>query len=478
MRTALTLLALCLPLAANWANFGGNPERNCLAAVNGPSVPNVLWQGTLFGSYGQQVYIEGERLVTYRYRHTPWFGRVVCHDLATGDTLWSREFPGASGRPMPVGFRDGRVYVVDLKTANSDSLYALDAATGDILWLCPFPVHTYLSESVTHADNGDLIFTLTDFRTARINAATGDTVWTMHRVWPVSGAADVTVHGSTGYCWSGALIGGSMKMYAIDIESGTKRDSALVPDTHPGGPAPQAGFWVGPDNILYGHRVGDNVTAIRDHGDSLEVLWTHEISGEYPYYSPWSQFGCGPDSSVYVPSYGRVFRLDNETGAALDSSEVLQDLSTVFEAHMSVGADGTVYLANGGFSGGMLYALSPDLITLWSVPVPGVNISCPALGPNGELAIAGSDSLLMVFKDPVAVAESGKPRSGGLRCTPSPFAGQARVSSGGRPVRVYDASGRMRHVSSSGFVGDGLEPGVYYLASGTSRVRVVKLAGR
>ena len=107
-------------------------------------------------------------------------------------------------------------------------------------------------------------------------------------------------------------------MYAFDLATGRKLDSALVEDTHPGGTAPYGNIIAGPDNVLYAHRCGDNVTAIEDLGDSLHVRWVHEVSDDPA--AMWAQLACGPDSSVYALSNGRVVRLDPQTGAATDSS--------------------------------------------------------------------------------------------------------------------------------------------------------------
>src|SRR5512141_432636 len=114
----------------------------------------TLWQGTLPSSFGQNILIWEDKLVTYRDNFTTSI--LVCHDLGTGDTLWTLDFPGSGGRTLPAGMRDGKVYVLNLQSSAPDTLYASAAADGTLLWRCPYPVSMYLSESATFCDNGDL----------------------------------------------------------------------------------------------------------------------------------------------------------------------------------------------------------------------------------------------------------------------------------------------------------------------------------
>ena len=100
---------------------------------------------------------------------------------------------------------------------------------------------------------------------------------------------------------------------------------------------------VGGDGTIYAHKPGDNVTALDDTGDSLVVLWTHEVSGDGSNYSIFSHFAVGPDRSVYCASNGRIQRLDPDSGVCRDSSPVLQDGGSYFGVRMAIGADSTVY---------------------------------------------------------------------------------------------------------------------------------------
>jgi len=468
--------------ASDWVTGGGNPKRNGIADVLGPSAPSILWQGSLNSSFGQQVFIWQDKVVTYRDNFST--SLVVCQRLATGETLWTRDFPGSGDRSLPVGFRDSAVYVVDLRNSGPDTLYALDPEDGSVIWKSRHTVSAYITESASFAENGDLVLALEGMTTGRISRLTGDTVWTAPRVWPVSGSADVTVHGPRFYCFGGALIGGSLRVYAFDLATGAKRCSTFVEDTHPGGTAPYGNIMVGPDGVLYAHRCGDNVTAIEDHGESLHVRWVHEVSLEP--YAPFAQLACGPDSSVYALSNGRVVRLEPQTGVALDSSAYIKDSNAVFAGHIAVGADGTVYATNGGYADGALFAFTPDLQVIWIDSVLNVSTSNPAIGRNGELAIAGGGTLFRVYQTASGVsgARNGQWK-GGPSVSPNPFGNCVHIRApGASSIVIRDAAGRS--VSEIPLVGgqtvwtgraaDGrrVSPGVYFVTAreevGSSRI--------
>ncbi|MBN2537859.1 PQQ-binding-like beta-propeller repeat protein, partial [candidate division WOR-3 bacterium] len=454
----------------------------------------LRWERTLSGMFGLPVFIGQDRLVTSRFQsinYTP----VVCHDLATGDTLWTRDFGGTNSRSIPLGINDGRVYAMNFQelTYQKDTLYALDADDGSILWTAGIRVQMSISESVTFASDGDPLVTADSFRIARINREDGTVQWTARRVWPVTGSCDIVAYGDRCYCYGGDI--GSLYLAAFDEATGTLIDTCRIEDTHPGGPMPQAAPMVGPGGTIYCHKVGDNVTAVRDDGDSLVKLWTAEISGTTPYYSPFAHFAVGPDSTVYAASWGRIIRLDPATGAKLDSSPVIQDTTQViFHVRISVGANGVVLVSSGGYPPlGGLYAFTPDLEPLWYEPIQRLNTCGPAIGPGGVVAVAGDGRVLKVFDPFTGLAANPAPRpEPALLARPNPFrtAVSLQLTAGG-PDRadIFDASGRLvrrlavgRQPSAVGSLtwdgrddaGKELGPGVYVCRCGTSSVRLVK----
>jgi outer membrane protein assembly factor BamB len=489
MVRACTLLPslFSLLLAGNWITSGGDPARTGLSDEIGPQTPTIIWENSLSGWFGLPVFISGDKLVTTRFQSID-YAPVVCHDLSTGETLWTRDFPGTNSRSIALGVQDSVVYAMNFQESRHDTIYALSARDGSIIWRGATTVEMSISESVTFCPDGDILVTGSGFRICRLSSADGSIVWSTPRVWPVTGSCDICVHGNRAYAYKGDI--GSLYLNSCDLATGTFIDSVRIQDTHPGGPLPQAAPMVGPDGTIYAHKVGDNVTAIRDFGDSLHVLWVHEISGEGEYFSAFSHFAVGPDSTVYVASYGRIQRLDPGTGAAIDSSDVVQDPSGVlFNVRLAIGADGTVYLATGQDAGG-LYAFSPSLEQLWFEPIPNVNTSGPAIGAGGVLAVAGAGLTLKVYAGGSAVAERLTPDASRstLEVTPNPCRGSTILHLATGPLdhsttlRLFDSSGRLvRHCSlqpgnwSLALDLRGLSTGAYLCRVGTASTRLVKV---
>jgi outer membrane protein assembly factor BamB len=404
MRKFIVLLALLAATAPawDWVTSGGNPPRTGLSSQYAPGNPDLSWSGTLSGWFGTPIFMDSDKLITMRFQSID-YAPIVCHELFQGETLWTRDFPGANSRSLPIGIWGDRVYGVNFQESRHDTIYCLDARTGEILWRSTVTADMGITESATFAENGDPIVTISDFRIARLDHETGDTVWTTRRVWPVTGSTDACVYDSTVYAYWGDI--GSLRLASFRLSDGTLKDTVRIEDTHPGGPMAQAAPMVGPDGTIYAHKVGDNVTAIRDFGDSLHVLWVAPISGEGEYFSPFSHFAVGPDSTVYAASYGRIIRLDPHTGAVIDSSDFVQDTTGIlFNVRLAIDAAGQVFLATGQDAGG-LYCFTPDLRLHWFEPIPRVNTSGPAIGVTGILAVGGSGTELRVYAPAPAVAD-------------------------------------------------------------------------
>jgi outer membrane protein assembly factor BamB len=405
---AIALASVSAPLSAgNWTTSGGNPMRSGLSCEDGPAT-GLRWEGTLSGWFGTPIFIWHEKLVTMRFQSID-YAPIVCHNLCNGDTLWTRDFEGTNSRSLPVGFNDNRVYAVNFQElpGQGETLYALDPEDGSTIWKSEVLVDMSISESVSYAPDGDLLVNADQFRIARIDQDSGTVVWTTRRVWPVSGSTDIVAYGNRLYAFGGDI--GSFYLMAFNIETGAFVDSVTIPDTHPGGHMPQAAPMVGPDGTVYCHKVGDNVTAVRDNGDSLEIIWSTEISGERPYWSPFAHFAVGLDNTVYAASWGRIIRLDPDDGSILDSSRFIQDTSQVI-FHVRISAvENVVYVASGGYPPlGGLYGFTRDLELLFYEPVSRLNTCGPAIGAAGVLAVAGDGTTLRVY-DPITGIRSPEP---------------------------------------------------------------------
>jgi PKD repeat protein len=365
-----------------WNICGGNPSRNGLSPIPGPQTPAIVWQGTEPGLFGFPIFIENNILVTSRFvslTNSP----VVCHDLNTGQLLWTADVTNGTGRSIPIGARDGRVYVMRfLEGVNGDSLKALDALTGATLWVADELIRPATMIGCTFASNGDLIVE-GNLSLLRIDATDGSTVWETS-IYPwVLGYLCPVVFGNTVYVQQNAL----ESITAIDINTGAIKYTTAI---EPYGGNVQTILMVGTDGILYAQTTdaGGQVSAIEDNGDSLQVLWSTPTVG----YSVFSYMAESPDSTIYAPSNGKIMRLLKSTGEIIDSTDALGSPS-LFIAMVSVGSDGKVYISTGS----TFQCTNPDLTPIFTETIPDLNTSACALGPNNLLAISGSGTDLRVY---------------------------------------------------------------------------------
>jgi outer membrane protein assembly factor BamB len=469
----------------DWNNAGGNPSRNALSSLNGPEKDSILWEGTSQGLFGMPVYMEGERLVTMRFlamTNAP----IVCHNVLTGELLWTAEITGLAGRSLPVGIRDGKVYAVRYTESLHDSLYALDALDGSKIWTADVTVAPYITASASFAENGDLLIE-GNLKMYRIDHETGHMLWGTNIVPFTIGEGQISVFGNTGYLLE--QVGGIAYVAAINLVNGNKKYSHVINDTHPGGGIPQCPLMVGPDGTIFVQKQGDNVTALQDNGNALNLLWETEIFGN----APFSMMCVGADGSVYAPSAGRMIRLDPVTGQVLDSTDVISTNPDLFQLRASASANNIIYATNGENS---IYAYTPDLHEIWSDNIPNVNTSGAALGANGLLAVAGGGNILKVYVPedyiPLGTGNPGYLTSEGrfILNYPNPFTNTTTIGfyinkSSPARITVFNSSGKrveelLNKAMDPGyhtipFNGKDLAPGIYYCLLQTDETIFVNL---
>jgi outer membrane protein assembly factor BamB len=384
-------------LAGDWITGGGNPERHAQSNEYGPSSSDILWETSSPAWFGNQIFTEGDRLVTRRYL-APYNVPIICYSMDTGELLWELNLPGAF-QSLPLGCRDGKVYALNYHESGDDTLYALDIEDGSVIWqvLVPELFYFYSPESASFAPNGDLI--LGDlFNVCRYDHANGNLLWTFNRVGFASGCSEAIVHETTAYVWS--QTGGVFQIVAVDIDTGTERYRIGIPGVA-GGPAQQAApGCVAPNGRIYIHRQGDNITALEDTGVNLQLLWSTTITGS----APFGYIAASADNYVYAPIDGAVIQIDGSTGVILNTSQII--CSTVnTKSRFAISMDGTVYASDGEDE---LYAFSADLQTLWTISAPNINDSGPALGMNGCLVVA-SNGFIKAFQTSSLVSISLTP---------------------------------------------------------------------
>jgi len=128
----------------------------------------------------------------------------------------------------------------------------------------------------------------------------------------------------------------------------------------------------------------DFLFALKDTGSAFEELWNIPLG-----YVPFATFGIGPDGSIYSYSTsGEVIRIDPETGAILNTSDVILTGASS-SPRMAIDANGYVFITNGEFDSGAVYSYNSDLTPRWTETITNVNIGGPAIGENGTLVVCG-----------------------------------------------------------------------------------------
>ncbi|MCU0343813.1 MAG: PQQ-binding-like beta-propeller repeat protein [Ignavibacterium sp.] len=369
-------------LFSDWNNGGGNPQRNGLAYVDGPTTDSLLWQANPDGLFGMPVYIEGNKLVTMRFisqTNSP----IVCYDLNDGTLLWEKEITGLTAKSLPIGVRDNQVYAIR-STDNplGDSLYAFDLNTGTKIWTSDVTVNIYGNASTCFAPNGDLLIERYP-KFSRINYQTGQLIWDCDAFGFVFGHLEMSVNSNinTGYFMEQQ--GGDAYVTAVDLTTGTKKYSHIINNTHPGGGLNQVPFIVGNNGIIYAHKQGDNITALQDNGTALNLLWETELFGNPAF----SHICEGADGSIYAPNNDKIVRIEPSSGQIVDSSQSVF-LTQYGIPVISATQNDMIYLTNGENE---LYAFDLDLNLIWSDDLPYNNTSGVAIGSNGLIAVAGAN---------------------------------------------------------------------------------------
>ncbi len=390
-RLAATGLALALSastLAQDWHNAGGNRGRNAQSPAIGPDTATSIWSGAPTSLIAWQPVIEGDRV--FMVRQSGWPSQepnkspVVALDLNSGEELWVTHIPFETGdwTTWVGGVYNGIVYAG--RSGNGASvwapLYALDAATGDILWISEDEISAGAYDGVVFAPNGDpIVGSFHDLW--RISAADGTTVWHSPRTGSVSGTCGAAATEEAVYVADAAAGGNTIVRF--DMATGFEDyESELM-----SGFTIQNTPMVGPDGTIYLSRTQNNPSvdyfyALEDDGTQITIKWFVPAA-----WTTTSEFGVAPDGGVLMMAPGyELVKLNPDTG---DIEKTSGPLSGFSKPRMVVDAWGRVYLSNGAFGTGRLYAFDDQLNEMWSTAVTNVNIGGPAMGHNGVLVICG-----------------------------------------------------------------------------------------
>ena len=366
-----------------WYNIGGNWGKNGYVDVAGPTTDSILWETTSSGLFGTPLYIEGNYMVTMRFQSTT-YAPVECYDLNTGNLLWSVDVTNATGRSLPVGLRNNRVYVMRYTESLNDSLYALNVADGSKLWTSNVNVACYITESGVFDSIGNF-YVMGNFKTYKINPVNGQMVWQTSTVQLASGSGEMAINqtNNTGYTLEN--VNGVAYVWAINLLNGQKKYSHIINELQPGGNVPQSALMVGNNGVIYVQLTEDNIAALTDNGNQLNLLWQTAIYGNCSF----STMSIGSDGSVYAPSNGKIVRLNPLTGSISDSSISIAQ-GGFYSPRISATKNNIIYATNGENG---VYAFDLSLNLLWSDVLNFSNTSGVCFAANGLAAVSGSNKI-------------------------------------------------------------------------------------
>jgi outer membrane protein assembly factor BamB len=162
-------------------------ESTLPARLTGDQGITLAWEMPLGPSYSGPVISDGILVTTETVDKKD--ERVTAIDVATGDVLWTNQWPGAISVPFfakkngdwiraTPAIAEGRVYVAGIR----DLLVCLDLRTGEKLWECNFPerfnteVPSFGFASSPLVDAG-AVYVQAGNSVCKLDAPTGETLW-------------------------------------------------------------------------------------------------------------------------------------------------------------------------------------------------------------------------------------------------------------------------------------------------------------
>jgi outer membrane protein assembly factor BamB len=417
MKISIELIRPAFTPNANWGASGGNSLRNSLSNQVGPTaVPTQLWSGGSFANFGSSTFAEEGIVITTRFNPSDPNNRtsrqnggwIQALSLETGALLWQKQLPidlpATDDTSYAVGVNKGRVYATRGADGSSISyLYALDLATGNILWRSEEAciAEGFYDQSPVYTSEGDLIFSF-QLKSYRINHLDGRTVWK---------SQNFNESYSCEAIYGNRLYGRYNKknravLAAFDIDTGA---FLYQGDYFP------AGFGVASGNPqIFISPEGTICLPVSANNPKLDYLYAFEDTGtgfRFKWQSPLpyvflTNFGAGPDDSIYSFSRDkRIIRLRSRDGQITHSSAVFPNMNLL--SRIVVDASGAVFLSDGG---GTLYSLNADLTLRWQLQIANIGIGGPLLTENGTLVVAsdGEGGVQAYRQLPLGIPGSGR----------------------------------------------------------------------
>ena len=384
---------------SNWSNSGGNAQRNGLSSTIGPLAADLLWSGARTSIISWLPVTEGNRLFVVRQSGWPGAANdslVIAMDLSSGEELWNKQIPYHTNDWITwiAGVKNGHVYASRSGNGASvdDNLYCLDAETGEIQWVSTDLIDAGPYDGVVFASDGDpVIASFADIW--RINAEDGQTVWHSYRLGSVSGTCGGAIYGDAIYVAD--VVGAGHVIVRYDLNNGQQLYSSPV---MPGFTLQNTPI-VGSDGTIYLSRTQNNPAvdyfyAFTDTRTGFIEKWHIACA-----WTTNSEFAVSHDGSVYCILPGpRIGKIDSNGNVIAQSELIGNPGYTYLSPHFAVDADGTVYFSNGGFSDGRLTVFNSDLVSIWNVSVPNINIGGPSVGMFGTLIVCGTGTNMLAYR--------------------------------------------------------------------------------
>ncbi len=354
------------PVAKTWSTYHGNTDLAGYTDISLPESLRVLWRVQAeHGIYHTPVADENGI-----YIHT--LKGVVYGLTFDGEERWKRTFerPALNGDGMepqhldaPISCIDGQVYVSSI----GGEIFALDAETGETLWL--FDAETPILGTINRTGAGDLVFIdQADGSIHALNPDTGETTWKGEPIDRCDGspstAGDYIVYGSC-----------AAALHLFSAKDGTLiRNIELDPDSQVAGGVAIAG-----DSLFSGSHSG---FVFRANAKSGDVIWMNESSMAEVFSTP-----AVSESLIVVGSLdGMVYALDRDTGEERWAFETIGLPTSV-----AIAKDEVIVASDG-----VLYRLSLETgEERWQYEVSD-EVAAPAI-INGMIVVGSSDGTIVAF---------------------------------------------------------------------------------
>ncbi len=417
----ITSLSLAQSHAGDWNPIGGNSARDSVATNRGPVDADLLWETNsstaTYSFWADMPFVWGDFVFTSRVESIfdiSGSSVIEAFDLRTGARVWTIQLPVNAAHPgwsnRILGVRDGQLYVSRCGDGapKPDTMYAVDPATGNVIWASQHLVHHSASETVAFAENGDIICNLRDVsatthRLARIDKDTGLTIWQSPYTVAASngGAPAVSIANDRVYVWG--VVTGGIGVRAYSLATGAFKYHT-GPINSAAGLAQHANPMVGPDGTLYANRIGEAIVAYDETGVALVEKWRVAMGS-----SVFGTNAVGPNGLVYtIDQNGYIIAIDPTWGAIVHTTpnpvEDVQSMPANFQFMIDV--TGRVYVNNGTVDNGLnavgrIICYTPDLQTvLWSDVVAEIGRGGPALGDDGILVVCDAGYTIRAYQTP------------------------------------------------------------------------------